>query len=321
MVQFQADKPTRRGIKNWLRCDSTTGYCHQFDTYFGKEVAKSEHGLYFDVVWNLVKDLTGQRHWIFMDNLYSSVHLYRFLYSKGLYACGTLRTDRKNVSDIIKDPPPLARGEHKIVQSSRLSNLLSCVWMDTKQVSFLSTCSDPTVSGQTHRRVAGEHRAVSIPSVAQQYTANMGAVDRLNMYCSKRQYAGLGHNHKKAWKHLFFYFLNLAVVNSFFLYTQSCPNEKKMDHITFRHQLACFLIGGFSSRKRLSIERRFTTGTVLENIGSHSFVKMGIKRPRRCTVHKQYRPDNKSRYETTYGCLQCGQIMCAPCFRLSHCHP
>ena len=34
--QYIPSKPTKWGFKIWMRCDSKSGYCHEYDVYMGK---------------------------------------------------------------------------------------------------------------------------------------------------------------------------------------------------------------------------------------------------------------------------------------------
>ena len=169
-----------RGVKLWIRCDGKSGYCHQLAIYLGKEETKTtKHGLYFDVVNDLTKSLRGHHFQIFTDNLYSSIPLAKFLYSKKTYFCGTLRTNKKFIPNAVRDPGKnMLRGEMKTFQSTSLSNLTCTVWKDTKEVRFVSTMSNPTLLTHAVRRVKGQHVQVNMPHCASQYTKSYGGVDR-----------------------------------------------------------------------------------------------------------------------------------------------
>jgi len=57
------------------------------------------------VVLDLIDDdrLRNKGYRIFMDNFYSSPDLFRDLQKDGFEACGTLRSNRKGIPDIIKN--------------------------------------------------------------------------------------------------------------------------------------------------------------------------------------------------------------------------
>lgn len=60
-------KPIKRGMKVWMRCDSTSGYCHQFNIYMGKDDPNKGTELGQKVVKLLCKDLKWKGHHVYMD--------------------------------------------------------------------------------------------------------------------------------------------------------------------------------------------------------------------------------------------------------------
>ena len=80
-IQYCPDKPARKGLKIWCRCDSknsTPCYLYQFEPYMGKKHTQvSKNGLYHDVVYRLCSDLKGSNVKLFFDNLYNSLSLFR----------------------------------------------------------------------------------------------------------------------------------------------------------------------------------------------------------------------------------------------------
>ena len=81
-IQYCPDKPARRGLKIWCRCDSknsTSCYLYRFEPYMGKKHTQvSKNGLYHDVVYRLCSDLKESNVKLFFDNLYNkNCHLFR----------------------------------------------------------------------------------------------------------------------------------------------------------------------------------------------------------------------------------------------------
>ena len=135
-VQYMPAKPIKHGIKLWLRCDSNSAYLHQFDVYLGKSGNRtvSTNGLYFDVVDKLTESLHGGNHHVYFDNLYTSVPLLKYLLTKKVYACGTVRMNRHHLPHEIKAPGKLVRGQSIRMQDSTTPNLCATVWHDKKDV-------------------------------------------------------------------------------------------------------------------------------------------------------------------------------------------
>ena len=92
------------GIKIWAHCCSSA-YLHNFEIYLGKKhTVVSPRGLYYDVVMSLSQHMRNKNHCLFMDNLYSSVNLFLNLHKHQIYACGTIRGNRKYLPNDIKKP-------------------------------------------------------------------------------------------------------------------------------------------------------------------------------------------------------------------------
>ena len=131
-MQYMPAKNIKRGIKIWMRCDAESAYLHQFDIYLGREI-NLPNGLGYDVVMTLCRDLVGEKHHVYFDNLFSSVPLMMDLMALGIYSCGTVRANKRNLPDAVKHPGKMLRGAHKCFQYGN-SNLVSTVWMDNKHV-------------------------------------------------------------------------------------------------------------------------------------------------------------------------------------------
>lgn len=311
-------------MKIWLRCNAKDGYCHQASVYLGKQGTDTpgRNGLYFSIVDQLTKSLRGKNYRIFFDNLYCSIPLVKFLYSKSLLSAGTIRAHRRLIPNLCRNPGRLERGQFKTFQDSDLTNLTCTVWRDTKDVRFASTMSNPELVTQAVRRVQARHIQVQMPHVAHQYGKNYSGVDRFDNLRSKK-YGCLSRPSKKTWKHLLWFLVNASLVNAWILYQQSStrPTTKKnFSHFDFRHSVAVGLINGFSSRMRkFSRPAQFNGApTNSDNLSSHMNTHMGPKRPKRCYYHKFLKPDGKARRETVRGCKICDIYLCPQCFLAWH---
>ena len=124
LKQYMPKKPVKRGLKVWVRADSVTGYISRYQVYTGKEKS-SEKGLGSRVVKELTADLHHRYHHIFCDNFFSSFQLFADLFFDGIYACGTIKSNRKEfpptLSPVLKNGFP-NRGDCITVQSTKLPN-------------------------------------------------------------------------------------------------------------------------------------------------------------------------------------------------------
>ena len=69
-----------------------TVFLTYFDIYLGRATPQSEHGLGYDVVTNLTRDLQGKHFHLIFDNYFTGVKLTEDLLANGLYSCGTVTT-------------------------------------------------------------------------------------------------------------------------------------------------------------------------------------------------------------------------------------
>ena len=97
----------------------------------------------------MVKDIQGHSHNVYFDNWYTGIPAVRFLFSKRIYSCGTIKGSSRLLPPKFKNKNLKfkRRGMYETYQSERLSNLIATLWQDTKLVKLVSTLSDPTCEG------------------------------------------------------------------------------------------------------------------------------------------------------------------------------
>ena len=76
------------------------------------------------------------------------------------------------------------------------------------------------------------------------YNSGMNGVDFNDQY---KSYYPPGTTSQKWWKSLFWFFLNLSMMNGFILEKLAGKKQRQLD---FRHQPAKFLIAGYNDYKR-----------------------------------------------------------------------
>ena len=185
-----------------------------------------------------------------MDNFYSGVNLFVDLYTRGTYAIGTVRRNRKHLPpDIIA--PAAVKIMNRGDTAFRRSNFLLCsTWKDTRDVTLLSTCS-PANGNDTVRRNTvqnGQHAVlqVPVPPCVVSYNKYMGGVDLGDQFCT---YYTVKRKTRKSWKVIFSRFLDIAISNAWII-SQNTPDAHKFPQKKFRLLLAEELAGDFTSRKQ-----------------------------------------------------------------------
>jgi len=94
--QYLPAKPTKYGVKVWMRADPINGYVNDFQVYIGREErAKPETGLATRVVLDLTRHIWNRNHIVNMDNYFTSPDPLDKLLRNGTYGRGTIRPNRK----------------------------------------------------------------------------------------------------------------------------------------------------------------------------------------------------------------------------------
>ena len=314
-IVFAPDKPARRGLKIWCRCDaknSRSCYLFKFEPYMGKKHTQvSKNGLYHDVVYRLCSDLKGSNVKLFFDSLYCSLAVLQDLQKDHIYGTGTLRKNRLGLHPTVKNPPKMIRGEHKIYQDKKNPNLTCCVWQDTKHVRYASVACDPSVVGVAVRRVSRNYVRVNQPLVAQRYNQHYKAIDLLDQHIAAYP---ISRRTNRSWKHIFWFCFQTSVLNAYIIYRETHPGPmpKTYSHIDFRIALAKELIGNFSTRQVNPITKPLFVGPGVPNeqFVNHQNTKLEPCKIRTCKPHKKFHGVSK---RTVYACQSCQISICKEC--------
>ena len=111
---------------------------------------------------------------------------------------------------------------------------------------FIDTISDPTKITQVLRRNKDGSRAVvNCPVAVKSYNAGMGGVDLAD---AKRKVYSCSRKAKKWWPRLFYFVLDVCIVNAYVLQCET-PHQPKISQKSFRLELARELLASHNSRK------------------------------------------------------------------------
>lgn len=100
---YMPGKPTKYGIKVWVRADPANGYTNEFQVYTGK-VGNGEVGLAHRVIRDLSYRIRNKYNIVNMDNFFSSPSLCEELVQNGTYVRGTVRPNRKDFPQQLLKP-------------------------------------------------------------------------------------------------------------------------------------------------------------------------------------------------------------------------
>ena len=109
LKQYMPMKPIKRGYKCWCLCDSTNGYMYNVDVYQGASGNLEEDGLGSTVVQKMIQPLHNKKHYVYMDNFFTSVQLAKKLRHLNTYMIGTTRTNRRAWPSSLKNIKALCK--------------------------------------------------------------------------------------------------------------------------------------------------------------------------------------------------------------------
>ena len=298
MKQFMPMKPVKRGIKVWECAEASSGFVCDFQVYTGKrQDGVAEKNLGYRVVHDLTRNFTGKNHHVFCDNFFTSVSLAEDLLNDNIYLCGTTRANRKDFpKELAANNPQVKRLKQGESLFRRREDLVATMWKDKRFVHFLSTQSNPT-GDETVNRKQRDGTIIQVPSVpvVRSYNQNMGGVD---LHDQLRGYYAVGTKSRKWWRYLFWFCVDVSIVNAFIL-EKKALNHWTRGQLEFRTELAHDLLGDFSSRTRTVASGQME--------GGHWPYPFTRGRCQRCLKRKVTK-------FCSMGCKRCDKRICLACF-------
>ena len=311
--QYMPAKPTKYGIKVWMAADSENGYVNNFSVYLGKEAnVPRVNGLGYDVVMKMASPFLRKHRHIFFDNFFTSTKLMEDLLAQDTYACGTVRSNRKDLPPCAKNK--LKQGEKVFAQRGKI---IFTKWHDKRDISFLSSNVLPSEPSRlVPRKKNGRNIQIEKPRVADVYTADMGGVDRADQL---RSFYFAGYSSRKWYRYIFWFLFNLSVCNSFILESiyRTNQGERKRPMINFRLDLAKRLINGFSQRKR----KRRSQEALNQPVAREEHISVHVQgRKRKCVqcIQAGRRTPKGYKVETRFECSLCKVALCRTCHNEYH---
>ena len=296
-------------------------YTHLHTSHTGKDnsLDTQQVGVTHAVVLKLVEVLEGRGNHIYMDNYYSSPHLFSDLHCLGFGACGTVRTNRRGLPAEMQ--AKLKKGD--VTSTTIDGHTIALRWMDKRPVNMLSTIHDDALVTKERRtrHAPGGREEIRKPAVVVEYNMYMGGVDKGDQLLS---YYGFSHRTVKWWRRAFFHLIDVAIVNAYILYTLSEQTSRKLTHEHFRIRLAKDLLmdAGMPQDhhirgpipRPLPPSSRLTERHFPARVGE---TIAGRASQPNCIVCS--RKKGRGRKTTTYKCKECNLPMCiVPCFELYH---
>jgi len=322
---YMPDKPDKFGVKLFMLCDSSNGYCPRFEIYHGTSTQPSEKGKIYDLVMRLMDPYLGKGHKLYVDNYYTSPILFHDLYQRQTGACGTLRVNRKGVPQELKTVK-LKKGE-SVAMSNGILQLLK--WKDKRDVHMCTSIHNADFLDVPGRVDHNTGEAIRRPSCIIDYDKYMGAVDRCDQMIT---YPAFKRRTLKWWKKVFFHMLMMATLNSYLLYKEHCLKLRKKPvlHRVFRKEIVKALVAE-TTPQPIAVRGAANPRDIERLTGRHFLTKIEKKegqksKPlRTCPVcstttgKRKTVGDGRKTVRSTYECRECDVGLCVdPCFKIYH---
>ncbi|KAK6171158.1 hypothetical protein SNE40_019406 [Patella caerulea] len=216
------------------------------------------------------------------------------MFDKQIYVTGTVRSNRKNLPDEVKQT---MKKKGDLIEMRR-DNLLTVNWVDRKQVRFLSTFS---ASG-TVDKISFDQKVNRIPLCVIDYNSGMGEVDLADMMTD---YYAAEFKTLKCWKKVAFHLLDRCMTNAYILYKAN-PNlvGRPITHLKFITHVVDGLIGGYAE-ERIRVDRPSILPLAARRPERHFIDFIPEKKRLKCQVCARKRSDSCKGTRVRTWCRDC----------------
>ena len=181
------------------------------------------------VVLDVMEPYLDKGHRVFADRYYTSILLATALHDRQTDYTGTSMKNRLDLPDQIRDKS-FHLTDNQVV-AYRSDWLLAMGWRaaQKKKPLIMISSNSPSTSLEVQSRRTG--RLCIKPQVVNEYNQSMNGVDKAEQYTV---YYSIQKS-KKWWRKLFFWLLEVTIVNSYILYKISTPSPST--HLQYRRSI------------------------------------------------------------------------------------
>lgn len=242
--QTQQNSKTSPALPHvWLLCDSKSGYCHRLHI---QTSGGPPHDPQAWLISELLSGLENHHHQLFLSNSVASMPLFTHLHSLGIYASASFPRPHPTFPSQLWDDRVLEKPGDFVQKQS--GSVLATRWMDVKEMGCLSTNAAPGNTDTVWRRSLtrpGALEPMQRPEAFRLLQENMRGVDICKQLLACNPLGAVQSD--KLWKNLFWFLLNISVVNAFIVL-----RETRKDHPPSWVQDGLFTQVNF--RRRLAIQ-------------------------------------------------------------------
>ena len=237
--QYIPSKPQKYGIKAFTLADSANGYMLNIVVYTGADTLDEADPNYRNlpqpgrVVLHLLQPYLDKGYHVYIDRYYTSIPLAHVLQVRSTAFTGTAVRNRANLPDAIRRPSRLADNEVRVYRADRF---LALEWRAPAKKKSLVMLSTQSSAQMATVRVRWNQELVEKPVVVNEYNHSMNGVDVADQ---NSVYYRFIRKTRKWWRKLFFWLLEVTVVNSYVLYQAHAArlNIRPLTHLQFRRKL------------------------------------------------------------------------------------
>lgn len=247
--QYLPKKPKKWGFKVLARC-GVSGIMYDFLLYEGKgpTVTESTGFQSADFVIKLCETLPKQMNFkLYFDNWFTFLELQLQLKASGIWSVGTIRSNRMRGCTLQSEKELKKQGRGAYDYCVDANSGLSVVrWMDNSAVQLASShvAVEPLSSIRRWDKKQRKYADVTCPAIVKEYNEHMGGVDLFDMLMSLYK---VDHKSVKWYRRIFFWVLNVAVVNGWILYRRhskqkNTPVREQLDLMQFTARVSESLV-------------------------------------------------------------------------------
>ncbi len=306
-------KPIRFGYKVWC-VNSPNGYLVNFDVYQGKSLSiptdyQFTFGKAAAPLLNLLDSLPSEKselpYRIYIDNLFTSFRLLKYLSEIGYSGIGTMRDNRIPSCCPLKKKKDMKNTERGFYEYalSKDDGIMICNWHDNGVVSIASNSYglQPVTKVKRYSQAQKKHIYVDRPAVFGKYNESMGGTDRMDQNVANYR---ISIRSKKWYWPILTWLIDTCVHNAWQLRRSTGNLQPQID---FRRELVMTYITRFGEASKgpgrpITSKRSVSDSRVSDDIRydgmDHLVVATPEKKRRRCAGE---------------GCVSVGRTMCKKC--------